>query len=451
MTLMSFLLVVIMFLAFFVFFSGINPQEMTIFFLPDSSVTYPVTVVVIGCILVGLFIGYGFHLYGALTYGMRNWLRCRGEKRNKEIETIYRDGVGRLLSGDIKKAHALLQKAIDKDPNKVESYIALASVNTQEGNQQGAITLLRKAKSINGKSLEVLFKLAATYEDLGEDDSACKEIEEILELEKDNRKAIRALRDLHMKHQRWEQALELQKRLLKAGPSGNRIQEEKEKLLSIRYEVARQKLANNDEDQAISSLKQIIKEAPEFTAARVTLGDAYAQQNNAEDAALIWQDSYKKLGRSVFLSRLENLYIEQEDPQSLLSFYSSALMARSNDLVLRFFYGKLCLRLEMVDEALEHIYTVESSAPDFPQIHLLLAEAHRRRNRIDEAIGEYQKALGVDNQLSLGYVCDCCGTTSLEWMSRCEQCGTWGSYSIAFRKLIEDRKVVEPVIPQPGA
>ena len=78
MTLMSFLLVVIMFLAFFVFFSGINPQEMTIFFLPDSSVTYPVTVVVIGCILVGLFIGYGFHLYGALTYGLRNWLRGRG-------------------------------------------------------------------------------------------------------------------------------------------------------------------------------------------------------------------------------------------------------------------------------------------------------------------------------------------------------------------------------------
>ncbi|MBW2187709.1 MAG: hypothetical protein JRG71_15400, partial [Deltaproteobacteria bacterium] len=83
--------------------------------------------------------------------------------------------------------------------------------------------------------------------------------------------------------------------------------------------------------------------------------------------------------------------------------------------------------------------------------HLLLAEALRRRNRIDEAIAEYQKALGVDNQLSLGYVCDNCGTTSPEWMSRCDDCGTWGSYSIAFRTMIEDREVISPIIPQAGA
>ncbi|OQY25688.1 MAG: hypothetical protein B6I37_00510 [Desulfobacteraceae bacterium 4572_35.2] len=450
MTLMSFLLVVIMFLAFFVFFSGINPQEMTIFFMPDNSVTYPVTVIVIGCVLIGLFIGYGFHLYGAVSFGLRAWLRSRSEKKTKEIDTVYRDGVGRLLSGDVKRAHSLLQKAIDKNPNKIESYIALASVFSQEGDTAGAVTLLRKAKSINGKSLEVLFKLAATYETLDQDDSACKEYEEILEQEKDNRKAIRAQRDLHMKHQRWEEAQELQKRLLKAGLSGNRIQEEKGKMLSIRYEVARQKMANDDSDQAVATLKQIIKENPEFVSARVTLGDAYLMAENNDEAAKVWQESYNKLGRSVFLSRLENLYIQLEDPKSLLTFYSSALSARYNDLVLHFFYGKLCLRLEMVDEALEHIYIVESSAPDFPQIHLLLAEAHRRRNRIDEAIAEYQKALGVDNQLSLGYVCDNCGTTSPEWMSRCDACGTWGSYSITFRTTIEDREVISPIIPQAG-
>lgn len=450
MTLMSFLLVVIMFLAFFVFFSGINPQEMTIFFLPDSSVTYPVTVIVIGCVIVGLFIGYGFHLYGALSCGVRSWLRSRSENKTKEIDTVYRDGVGRLLSGDLKKARTLLQKAIDKDPNKIEGYIALASVADQEGDRQQAISLLRNAKSINGKSLEVLFKLAATHKEMEQDDSACKEYEEILEQEKDNRKAIRNMRDLHMKHQRWTDAHELQKRLLK-GLSGNRVQEEKEKMVSIRYEVAKQNLTDNDSNQAVSSLKQIIKENPNLVAARVTLGDAYAQDGNTDESAKIWQDSYKKLGRSVFLSRLENHYIQLEDPKSLLTFYTAALTERNNDLVLRFFYGKLCLRLEMVDEALEHIYTVESSVPDFPQIHLLLAEAHRRRNRIEEAIEEYKKALGVDNQLNLGYVCDNCGTRSPEWKSRCETCGQWDSYSITFRKLFEDRDVITPVAPHAGA
>lgn len=444
MTLMSFLLIVIVFLAFFVFFSGINPQEMTIFFTPEQSVTYPVTVVVLGCVIVGLFIGYGIHLYGNFTQIMRNWLRERDEKKNHEINETYREGVGRLLSGDIKRAHSLLQKVIDKAPNKVDGYIAMANVLAQEGNNKEAISLLRQAKSIDGKSLEVLFKLADTYEREGQDDAACIEYDEILERDRGNRKAIRKQRNLHMKHERWDKALELQTRLLKGGMSGNRIQEEKQLMLSIRYETAKQKLAAGEKDQAISALKQIIKEDQTFTAACVTLGDAYVQKDNDAEAAKVWQEGYHRLGRSVFLSRLEDLYIENEDPQSLLSFYNRALAQSKSDLVLHFFYAKLCLRLEMVDEALEQIYMVENSAPDFPQLHILLAEAHRRRERIDEAIDEYQKALGVDNQINLGYVCDTCGNSSSDWNSRCPECGTWGSFSIVFRKAVANREVVEP-------
>jgi len=444
MTLMSFLLIVIVFLAFFVFFSGINPQEMTIFFTPEQSVTYPVTVIVLGCVIVGLFIGYGVHLYGNFTHIMRNWLRERNEKKDREINETYREGVGRLLSGDIKRAHNLLQKVIDKAPNKVEGYIAMANVLSQEGNHKETISMLRQAKSIDGKSLEVLFKLADTYESLGQDDAACIEYDEILEHDRGNRKAIRKQRDLHMKHERWDKALDLQTRLLKAGLSGNRVQDEKQLMLSIRYETAKQSLATGDIDQAISALKQIIKEDSNFTAARVTLGDAYVQKDNDSEAAKVWQEGYQKLGRSVFLSRLEDLYIENEDPQTLLSFYNKALAQSKSDLVLHFFYAKLCLRLEMVDEALEQIYIVENSAPDFPQLHILLAEAHRRRDRIEEAIDEYQKALGVENQINPGYVCDTCGYTSSAWMSRCPECGTWGSFSIVFREAVANRQVVEP-------
>jgi lipopolysaccharide biosynthesis regulator YciM len=127
-----------------------------------------------------------------------------------------------------------------------------------------------------------------------------------------------------------------------------------------------------------------------------------------------------------------------------LSFYNRVLTQNNSDLVLHFFYAKLCLRLEMVDEALEQIYIVENSTPDFPQLHILLAEAHRRRDRIEEAIDEYQKALGVDNQINLGYVCDICGHTEDDWMSRCPECGTWGSFSIVFREAVANRQVVEP-------
>ena len=107
------------------------------------------------------------------------------------MAVIYREGVGCLLSGDVKKAHGLLQKALDRDPARVETYIALANVLQQEGNPNEAISLLLKARGIDARSLEVLFKLASTYEENGQDDKAVSSYLDLLALEKTNRKALR--------------------------------------------------------------------------------------------------------------------------------------------------------------------------------------------------------------------------------------------------------------------
>ncbi|HEX9874154.1 MAG TPA: tetratricopeptide repeat protein [Deferrimonas sp.] len=443
MTLMSLLLLVILFLVFFIYFSGLNPQDITIHYLPDHEVTYSVAIVVVVCVLAGLIFGYGAHVYSVLSHLARHWKHDRQEKKAREVAAIYREGVGRLLSGDIKKAHALLQKALDRDPSRVETYIALANVRLQEGEAQEGVNLLLKAKNLEPKSLEVLFKLASAYEEGRQDEEALQTYQAILAIESSNRKALRSLRDLHLRNERWQQALEMQKRVLKVGPGSNRIEEEKQMLLSLRYEVARISLSEGKTDEARAVFQEISQQAPEFTPARVSLGDALAADNRQEEAARVWQDGYKSLGKSIFLSRLEDLYMDAEDPASLLTFYRNALLEKGDDLMLRLFFGKFCLRLEMVDEALEQLETVESSGIEFPQLHLLLAEAHRRRRRTEEAIKEYKKALGVNNRLPLGYVCESCGERLAEWQSRCQECGTWGSYSLADRHTIRNARPLE--------
>ena len=443
MTIMSFLLLIILFLAFFIYFSGLNPQEITIFYLPDQSITYSVALVVVACVLGGLLLGYLVHLYGTASHLIRHWKRDRNEKRAREVSAIYREGVGRLLSGDIKKAHALLQRALERDPSRVETHIAMASVHLQEGESADGLGLLLKARSLDARSLEVLFKLAATYEEMGRDADAAQVYQDILILESGNRKALRSLRDLQIKKGSWPEAMELQKRIIKAGPGTQRLAEEKKNLLCLRYEVARAALDQGDFEEAKSEFKDIIREAPEFVPARVSLGDACRLQKRWEDAAGIWQEGYQTLGKGIFLSRIEDLFLEAEDPSTLLSFYNAALLERGDDLMLRLFYGKLCLRLEMVDEALEQLYTVESAGIDFPELHLLLAEAHRRRSRTDEAIGEYQKALGAANRLRLDYNCEGCGASAPAWQSRCGECGRWGTLSLAVRKQLRSAKPPE--------
>ncbi len=439
MTIMSFLLLIILYLVFFLYFSGLNPQELTIYFWPGHSITHSAAIIIVGAILLGLILGYAAHLYGTVTHMLKHWRRDRQEKKAREVAAIYREGVGRLLSGDVKRAHSLLQKALERDPARVDTYIAMANVHLQEGHPQEALTLLLKARSLEPRSLEVLFKLANTYEETGQDDQAQQVYQDLLPIENDNRKALRCLRDLHIRHDRWQEAFNLQKRILKAGPGANRLEEEKRKALYLRYEVARQGIEADEADQAKGELKEITKQDPAFVPARVSLGDIYRRQKRTEDAINVWQDGYRTLGKSIFLSRLEELYLADEDPASLLALYRSFLEDRKDDLILRLCYGKLCLRLEMVDEALEQLYAVESTGVESRQLHLLLAEAHRRRKRLDDAIAEYKKALGIDSpRLTLGYVCDVCEEPSEEWQSRCPACGTWGSFSLAGREHIQN-------------
>ena len=440
MTFMAFMLLLILFGVFFLFFWNLNPHDVTIYLFGSQEVTYPVAFVVIGGILIGLILGFGAHIYSSLMSMWKHWKRDRGEKLSREVGAIYREGVDSLLSGDLKKARMLLQKALDRDPKRVETYIALANLHSQEGTPAEGLAQLRKARELDPQSHEVLFKVAALQEEQGQDEGAIATYQEILGRERDNRKALRSLRDLYIKHRRWKEALDAQRQIFKAGPDTSRLAEEKAKLNYLRYEVARLALGEGAVDLAKSELKDLIRQMPDFTPAWVSLGDALAAQGRGDDAIKTWQDGYVAQGKSIFLSRLEDYFMNREDPSSLLSFYRNILLERSHDLMARLFYGKLCLRLEMVEEALDQFQAIEGSGLETRQVHMLLAEAHRRRNRLHDAIAEYQKALGISSKVTLSYVCDDCGSLSAEWDSRCPSCGRWSTISLVDRKaLLEAR------------
>lgn len=433
----------ILFAVGFLYFWGINPGDITIFLTNDMSYTLPAAIMLVCVLLIGLLIGNGVHFLSAFLYSFRNWKGGRRLKKAEEVGSIYRSGVGRLLSGDLKKARTLLNKALDRDPQRIDIHLALASVALQEGNTEEGIELLQKARKLDPKGIEVLFKLATTYEDGGQSEKAMEIYKELLDGDADNRKAMRALRDIQIDLGGWQEALALQKKILKSSKSGSKADTEKQILLQLRYEIARSELENGGQDQAIEVCRDIIKGSPTFTPARVTLGDAYLQAGRDTDAVKVYQDGYKALKKSVFLARLEDLYINAEDPAALLAFYRSQMLEDGKDLLLKLYLGRLCLRLEMVDEAMQHLTDLETSGVEFTKLHLLLAEAQRRRNNIEEAVAEYQKALSIDSHLLLGFVCDSCGARLTEWMSRCPECKTWDSLILPERKQIQDAKLIE--------
>lgn len=438
-----FVFIFILFALAFLYFWGINPGEVSVFFTSDQSFTLPTAIVLICAVLLGLLLGNGVHIISAIAHSLGHWRGGRQQKKAEEITAVYRNGVNRLLSGDLKKARSLLSRVLERDPKRIDSHIALASVAQQDGNSQEAIDLLQKARKLDPKGLEVLFKLAVTYQEAGRAEEAMVVYKELLANDAENRKAMRALRDLQVDKANWEDALALQKRIVKASASGPKADTEKAKLLQLRYEVARSALESGEAEAAVEACREMIKQDPGFTPARVTLGDAYRKLGRDSDAIKVYQDAYKALKKSVFLARLEDLYIGAEDPAALLAFYRSRMQEDPSDLLLKLYLGRLCLRLEMVDEAMTHLSDLEATGIEFTNLHLLLAEAHRRRHKVDRAVVEYQRALGIDNHLTLGFVCEQCGARHDEWLSRCPECRSWDSLVLPERKQIQDAKLVE--------
>ena len=88
----------------------------------------------ISVLVIGLLIGTGIHILSALLVSFRSWRGGRRQKKAEEVSSIYRSGVGRLLSRRPEKGpDPVDQGRLRRDSRRVDTHLALASVALQEG------------------------------------------------------------------------------------------------------------------------------------------------------------------------------------------------------------------------------------------------------------------------------------------------------------------------------
>jgi tetratricopeptide (TPR) repeat protein len=162
----------------------------------------------------------------------------------------------------------------------------------------------------------------------------------------------------------------------------------------------------------------------------VLLGDVYRRMGRWAIAGKIWGKSFMRFKSIIFLLRLEELYLEREDPSTLIRIYQRALEKNPELWVIRFYYAKLCLRLEMLDEALEALDEISLRQKDFPAFHRLLAEIALHRKDFDRAAHEFEKTFELSGKSFLPFSCTACERESQEWIPYCPQCHQWSTYAI---------------------
>jgi len=364
----------------------------------------------------------------------KNWKRNRERQEDTRVQTLYSKGLNSMLSRRNDVAANYFEKVLALRPNHAESLLRLGSIYHKEGDYAEAIKLHQRAMHLDGKNIEVLFALALDYEDARRTEDALQMLDDILEKDEGNLRALSRIRDICQRMGEFEKAEKAQERILKLSLPDKEAKAENERLVGTRYETGRVLLEEGNLEKAGRVFKQLVKSDGMFVPAYLGLGEVYLEEGRNADAARLWEDAYRQTGSIIFLHRLEDLYLKLGTPSRIINIYKEALAARPDDVTLNFFLGKLYYRLEMIDDAFDVLSSIDASGRQLPDLHKLLGNLYLRRGECERSADEFKRALGFRDQLIVPYRCSNCEYFTTDWSGRCPKCGKWDTYTIDLDK-----------------
>jgi len=377
----------------------------------------------IGAALVTLVVGIR-----ETAHAILNWRSGRLRRREAKVAVLHREGTNAFLSKRAAEAISLFQKALALDPNHIDSLLWLGNIHRTEKNYAEAIRLHRKARGIEDRNIEVLLALAKDLEGAKRFEEALQVLRDILKLDSANLTALMGKRDLYIRLESWNEALDIQHRLLKAHLSEAEQRAEGAVLVGLTYEVGRHLLERGQPDKARHYFRAAIKRNKQFLPAYIGLGEILVQEGKTKTAAEILEKVYAKTGNVILLHRLEELYLEMGEPGEIIRIFQGAIQRDPRNPVLKFYLGKLYYRLEMVDEAYDLLSSLEGPPDQMADYHKIMANLYLRKQHMDLAVEELKKALGFKKRVVVPYRCIHCQHESAEWSGRCFRCGSWNTF-----------------------
>ncbi len=437
------ILIILGLVSVFCWVSLTNPLDVQFRFfgkvVPTDLSTLMITSFVLGVLLV--FIST---LARDAKRALVNYRQSRKRKKEQSMKEELNKGMEDLLRGNLTKAKAHFTEVLKEDPFQKDLYLRLSEIAVKEGNDEEALHWLERGRWIDNKNVEIPLRQAEIYQRTRRLDEAIRALRRAISLDDSNLRALKRLREIYRDSKKWEEAIRVQKSIVKLAKAKEAEEEENRFYLGLKYEYAVDLLNQGEEglEDALKVAKEIVREEKAFEPGFVLLGDIYLQMGKWASAGKVWGKSFRRFNSIIFILRLEELYLNREDPGTLLRIYQKTLRDHPDNWMLAFFYAKLCLRLEMLDEALEEINTISLRQKDFPAIHRLLAEIYLHKKDFSRAAQEFEKTFELSGTSYLPFICNVCEKESKEWVAFCPQCQRWSTYTIK-----EVGKIVSPLPP----
>lgn len=354
----------------------------------------------------------------------------RKQKKEDKVHKLYSTALNAILANNEIEAKGSLSEILKEEPEHTDTLLRLGDIAFMEESFDDALGYYRRALSVDSKNIEALFSIVRVMETLGRWQEALAYIEEILDIDPDNLSALYKKRFILEKDGKWDELIDVQKTILKHEHTEKERQREQSNLLGYRYEQARDNIEKGEIEKANKEFRAILRMDKNFIPAYLGLTETMLRAGETEDALNFLEKSYEQTSSLIILNRLEDELINLGEPSRLIRIYKTAISNNPQDMMLRFFLGKLYYRLEMVDDAFETLRSMDKEE-SHPPIYQLLGELYLRRHQCEMAVEEFKKTMNMKRALRLPYLCSFCHYMSDDWSGRCQQCGNWNTYQFS--------------------
>lgn len=424
-----FFFILALFLVFYFYIAHLNPENVKFYYGGQRPIELSLAEFIIASFCLGVIISIIVSFFYDVKTLVSSWMARRTERKSEEYLELLEKARHYDLKGDREKAIEQLDRLSRRNPGREETYIALSDIYVSMEDYDKAREVLDLAETSLGKVERILFKkvrLNMKARDYAKNEALLKDI---LRLNESSLDGLRLLRDLYIWKKDWDGAYEVEKKVRRFV----KTEEEARRLIGIRYQktVA---LFNNqfnlNAEAVIEELKEIVNEEKKFIPAYILLGEAYKKTGKLNEAGRIYGRGYTKTGHIEFLLKMEDLYIDRGDPEVILKIYRRVLDISPDDHLVSFLYARLCLRLEMIDEAIDTLNSLIAEGEDFKGLHRAMAEAYVHRGELENAVQEFKGAFPMEEQVYIPFVCTKCSSLKEEWSDYCESCYSWNTINV---------------------
>lgn len=278
---------------------------------------------------------------------------------------------------------AVLNHAIELNPQRVESYLSLGRFYMSRENPKEAEKTFQKALQINENSVAAHIDYARFLDFLERANEAEKHYRRAIEIEPANRDSLETLAGFYVSRKKLDRAEEVYNQIANLEP----------KKPENRIVVGDFYAATGREDDAVRVYLEILNERPDFVLGRARLGEILLRREDKNGANAQAVEILKRNGRDVAgLLLRARIRLREGDAQTAVKDLQEVLKQEPSNKLGLYFMADAQLRAGNIEQARDFIVTLERFHPEY-------LYSRQLSTQISFAAGEPETALRQSGEL----------------------------------------------------